>query len=601
MIADELIEQIRDAADLVGLIGETVPLKRTGADWRGACPFHGGTHRNFAVIPRKGMYYCYVCHEAGDAFTWLMKRAGLDYPSAVREVGRRVGIAVPERTERQGPDPREPLFGALAVAQEWFAARLREGADAAPARAYLESRELPLTAAAELGLGYAPADRSFAAAMSELGVADEILLEAGLLVRRDDGSLMPRFRARLLFPIRDLRGRVVAFGGRLLGPGEPKYLNSPETPLFHKGGLLYHLHEARHAIRKEGETIVVEGYFDVLRLALAGVEHVVAPLGTALTGEQAALLKRFAGAVVLLYDSDAAGLRATFRSGDECLRHGLRVRVGTLPPGQDPDSLVQRGGAQALAPILGDAVDVLERKIQLLERRGWFTGVERRRDALDRLLPTVRAAADPIARDLYVGRVAECTGISRAVLERELAERPEPPHDREPDRRTARTGGERLAERGPRGPRRRGAVIESRVLQLLLRDPSWLARARREIAPERFEVPAFRALFRALVALPEGAPPADALDTLPPAGREVWQELASRAEKAESLDWDAEYAGALQWFEERDLVRGLPPVEQVGARRAYLQQLSPQARQRLAWHQHARRPGSRPSDAHHEG
>jgi DNA primase len=602
VIPDEVIEQVRDASDLVGLVGEAVPLKRTGADWRGPCPFHGGTHRNFAVIPRKGLYYCYVCHESGDVFTWLMKRAGLDYPSAVREAGRRAGIVVPERAERQGPDPREPLFGALAVAQEWFAARLREGADAETARAYLEARDLPLAAAAELGLGYAPPDRSFPAAMAELGVGQEVLLEAGLLVRRDDGSVGPRFRGRLLFPIRDLRGRVVAFGGRLLGPGEPKYLNSPESPVFHKGGTLYHLHEARHAIRREGEAIVVEGYFDALRLALAGVEHVVAPLGTALTGEQAALLRRYAGAVVLLYDSDAAGLRATFRSGDECLRHGLRVRVATLPGGEDPDSLVRAGGAAALAPLLRDAVDVLERKIQLLERKGWFTDVARRRDALDRLLPTVRAAADPIARDLYVGRVAEATGVSRPVLEQDLAQRPElpppPPAARGPD-----AGHPVRRPEALRRPRRRGALIEAGLLQLLIRDPSWLARARSEVPPDRFEVPVFRHLYERMLAVPEGAPAAAVLDDadLTPAGRDAWQRLAERAAGAGPLDWDAEYAGALQWFDERELVRGLPPVSEAVARREYLQQLSPEARQRLAWHRQAGRPRPRSTDARHEG
>jgi DNA primase len=165
VIPDDVIEQVRDSADLVDLIGEVVSLKRTGADWRGPCPFHGGTHRNFAVIPKKGLYYCYVCHEGGDVFTFLMKRFGMDYPTAVREVARRVGIAIPERGGREGPDPREPLFSAAAVAQEWFAARLREGPDADAARTYLESRELPLPIAAELGLGYAPSDRSFALAM----------------------------------------------------------------------------------------------------------------------------------------------------------------------------------------------------------------------------------------------------------------------------------------------------------------------------------------------------------------------------------------------------------------------------------------------------
>src|ERR1051326_5626452 len=408
MIPDELIEQIRDSADLVEIIGEAVQLKRTGADYRGPCPFHGGTHRNFTVIPKKGMYYCYVCHEAGDVFKYYMKRQGLDYPTAVREVARRVGITVPERGGREGPDPREPLFSATAVAQEWFAARLREDAEAEPARSYLGGRR-------------------------QLGLEERVLLDAGLLVRREDGTVGPRFRGRLLFPIRDLRGRPVGFGGRLLGPGEPKYLNSAESPIYHKGSMLYNLHEAKQAIRREEAVILVEGYFDVIRLVLAGVDHVVAPLGTALTPDQAALLRRFAPLALLLYDSDAAGLRATFRAADECLRHKLRVRVATMPEGEDPDTLVRRGGAAALAPILQGAGGVLDRKIQLLERKGWLQedNLEHRRDALDKLLPTARAAADPITRDLYVKRIVDLTGVSRPVVEQQLAAHREPPPEPE--------------------------------------------------------------------------------------------------------------------------------------------------------------------------
>src|SRR5207248_2188906 len=188
------------------------------------------------------------------------------------EVARRAGITVPERGGREGPDPREPLFTAAAVAQEWFAARLRDDAEAEPARSYLTGREIPLEAAGEQGLGYAPRGPAFQEAMRQLGLEERVLLEAGLLARRDDGTVGPRFRARLLFPIRDLRGRVVGFGGRLLGPGEPKYLNSPESPIYHKGSMLYNLHEAKQAIRHEEAVILVEGYFDVIRLVLAGVD-----------------------------------------------------------------------------------------------------------------------------------------------------------------------------------------------------------------------------------------------------------------------------------------------------------------------------------------
>jgi DNA primase len=493
MIPDDTIEQVRDSADIVGLIGETVSLKRTGSDYRGQCPFHGGKNRNFAVIPKKGRYYCFVCHESGDVFSWFMKRQGLSYPDAVRETARRAGIVIPERAERAGPDPNEPLYGAVAAAHDWFTRQLIEQSEAKVAREYLAGREIPLDTAAMLGLGFAPTGKAFLTAMATLGINEKVLLQAGLTAQREDGTVSPRFKGRILFPIHDLRGRAVGFGGRLLGPGEPKYLNSPESDIFHKGKQLYNLHQAKGPIRKEESVILVEGYFDVIRLSLAGVEHVVAPLGTALTPEQAALLKRFTSAATLLYDSDQPGLRATFRSGDELLRHGVRVRVATLPPGDDPDTLVKNGGAQALDPLLRDAIDLFERKIQLLERKGWFQGVEHRRDALDRLLPTIRAATDPITRELYLSLAAERAGVSKEVLEQELKS------GGAAGRVSGAVAEYREAPAAPRPAIRRRINPETKLLSAMLAAPEWIAKAREEIAPSLLESPRLREVFEALI------------------------------------------------------------------------------------------------------
>ncbi len=491
MIPDEIIEQVRESADLIAVIGESVQLKRTGADWRGPCPFHGGTHRNFAVIPRKGMFYCYVCHEAGDVFTWLMKRFGMDYPSAVKDVARRVGITVPERVRDEGPDPNEPLYTAVSAAQDWFTRQLLEGDAGAAALRYLEGRGFNREAAGELGLGLSPRGSGFLDAMHTLGIEDATLLAAGLAGTRDNGVVAPKFWNRLMFPIHDLRGRVVAFGGRLLGDGEPKYLNSPESAIFHKGRMLYHLHAAKHAIRKEERALVVEGYFDVLQLAAAGIDNVVAPLGTALTPDQASLLRRFTTQVTLLYDSDAAGLRATFRAGDELLRQGVRVRVATMPPDEDPDTMVQRGGAPALAAVLADAVDILERKIQMLAEKGWFEDLERRRSALDRLLPTVRAASDPITRQLYLSRVAERSGVSKEVLERELRFAPN---------RMEPTGARPSAPPPTGGPPAtpvRGAEWD--LLRVLVAAPEFRSRASELVPADAFELPEHRELYLAII------------------------------------------------------------------------------------------------------
>lgn len=560
MIPDEIIEQIRDGADIVGLIGETVELKRTGADYRGPCPFHGGTHRNFAVIPKKARYYCFVCKESGDAFSYFMKRFGMDYPTAVREVARRTGITIPETT-RQGPDPREPLYQALAVAQDWFTRQLRELPEAAAAREYLGGRGLDLDAVAPFDLGYAPRGPAFLAAMTQLGLSEAVLLEAGLLARKDDGAIVAKFRGRLLFPIHDLRGRVVGFGGRLLGPGEPKYLNSPETKVFHKGGLLYNLHQAKQAIRKEEIVILVEGYFDVLRLLLAGVENVVAPLGTALTPEQAALLRRYAPAAILLLDSDSAGLKASFRAADELLRHEMRVRVATLPPGSDPDSLVQSGGAAALEPILRAAVDVLERKLQILDLKGWFGDMEHRREALDRLLPTIRAAKDPITRELYLSLVAERAGVNKQVLADEVAALPDHSGPAAGGPPPARAGAPGVHGRAQPPLRRDGARAEQQLLKILVASEDWLARARTEVPAEWFELPEHREIYTAL--REKGLDRIAIAESLTEGARPHWLRLMEAApEEMDSQQLDRAYEGACRALEARPHFRDVEALSE---------------------------------------
>ena len=555
MIAPELIEQVRDAVDMVQLIGEHVELKRTGADWRGPCPFHGGTNRNFSVVPRKQMYHCFVCHESGDIFTFWMKRLGLDYPSAVREIAGRAGIVIPEQ-DRQGPDPNEPLYSALGIAAEWFQRRLREGEDAAHARAYLEQRELALELRDEFGLGYAPAIRDvFLDAMRTLGVEEERLVAAGLAMRREgSGELVPRFRGRLLFPIADVRGRVVGFGGRILGDGEPKYLNSPENAVFHKGTLLYLLDRARGGIRSEGHAVVVEGYVDAIRLHAAGITCVVAPLGTSLTAEQARVLRRYAKQVVLSYDADMPGLKSTFRAADELLRQGVAVSVVTLPPGEDPDTLVARGGADAFRELLGQAMDVFDRKMQLLDRKGMFASTEGKRRALDRLLPTIRAATDAVTRALYIETAHARTGVPTHVLEGEVAA-----GERRYGGASQGRAGEGAEGRG-REPARpapgAGAAdtpAERDLVQLMLWDAAWVRRVQGDIGLELFRHPLYHALAADLLA-----------ERREPSAPELvaeWERLV--ATPAAEPDREAMYNGAVAWLRERPLRERVEEIERL--------------------------------------
>ena len=422
MIPDEVVEQVSQQADIVAIIGEHVRLKKVGSVWRGPCPFHQGTNANFSVQPRGG-YTCFVCGEKGSVFTFVQKRLGMSFAEAVKYVGAKAGIEVQEiERKREGPDPREPLWELQATVSEYFQRMLWDSPGGAAAREYLTSREVSRVLAERFVLGYAPKEvGALRAHLVGLGYTDERLLEAGLLVRRDSQEeLRPRFRDRLIFPILDASGHTVGFGGRLLGPGEPKYLNSAESEIFSKGRLLFNLGQARHAIRKEDRVVLVEGYFDCLRLIGAGVECVVAPMGTALTEGQADLIGKYSKHVFLLYDADGPGQKATFRAADVMLAKGLEVRVVTLPEGEDPDTFARRYGREAVDRLLDGAMDVFDRKVQLLERAGWFADLQHKRRALDRLLPTIRAATDPVTRDLYLARAAAAAGIAREVLLTEL-------------------------------------------------------------------------------------------------------------------------------------------------------------------------------------
>ena len=327
-IPDALVEEVRQRADLVEIVGEHTRLKRAGRTFRGPCPLHGGEGPNFSVDPGRNLFKCFTCGESGDVFSFPMKMLGMGFLEAVRFVAERAGVEIPEE-DGDGPheDPNAPLHEANAFAADWFRRQLL-GDGGRRAREYLEGRGIDPDAAERFGLGWAPESwNSFSEAAKRQGVSAEILVMLGLVKEPTRGrDPYDTFRGRLIFPIEDTGGRVVAFGGRVIGEVEehvPKYLNSPESPVYHKGDLLYGLSWSRGAIRRAESALVVEGYMDYVTLAAHGVENVVAPLGTAMTPHQAELLARYAKRVTLLYDSDQAGLRATFRAGDELLDVGF--------------------------------------------------------------------------------------------------------------------------------------------------------------------------------------------------------------------------------------------------------------------------------------
>ncbi len=509
MIPDETVEQVREAADIVQIIGEYVNLKKTGTDYRGPCPFHQGKNRNFSVTPRKKIYYCFVCHEGGDVFHFLQKKLGVQWPEAVKIVGEKSGIEVKEvDTRREGPDPREPLWEINATATAYFQKLLWEDNAASSARDYLAKRGIDRETADRFSLGFAPTDRALLREyLTALGFDEQRMVDSGLFVRPEgeDSGIRPRFRGRLIIPIFDVLGRNVGFGGRVLDNSEPKYLNSPETPIFGKGKLLYGLNWAKNSIRKDERVLVVEGFFDVIRLMAAGVESVVAPMGTALTDAQAGILRKYTGNAYLLYDSDQAGLKATFRSGDELLSQGMTVSVVTLPDGEDPDSYVSAHGARGLEDQIAKAIDVFERKIQILDRAGWLSELQKKRRALDRLLPTIRATAEPVMRDLYLGRAAEALSVDKAVLLRELSNT-----RRERVRPVAEAAPARKAEdRRLRPPRvrytARGASAERELVRSMLHRRAMVESVAERLGPESFRDPDFREIYEVLLQMGEDA------------------------------------------------------------------------------------------------
>ena len=616
MIPDEVVEQISQQADIVAIIGEHVRLKKTGSVWRGPCPFHQGTNANFSVMPRGG-YTCFVCGEKGSVFTFVQKRLGMSFVDAVKYVGEKCGVDVKEtERKRDGPDPREPMWELQATVGEYFSRVLWDAPTGAAAREYLASRDVTRPVAERFGLGFAPREAgAMRAHLNGLGYDDARLLAAGLLVRRDETEEpRPRFRDRLMFPIHDVGGHVVGFGGRLLGPGEPKYLNSSDSEIFQKGKLLYNLQNARNPIRRDERVILVEGYFDALRLVAAGIECVVAPMGTALTEQQADLLAKYSRHVFLLYDSDGPGQKATFRASDVLLAKGLEVRVVTLPEGEDPDTFVRTHGREAVDRLVEGALDVFDRKVQLLERAGWFADLQHKRRALDRLLPTIRAASDPVTRDLYLARAAQAAGVAREVLLSELhtvrrgsgaraaatrkPERPSAgraqagPDDRWPDASPPE------AERVPAGPYKSEVEqggAEQTLLRVLLTQPVWRDQIIEELgkieaeespggdseerdalgedAPGVLRDPIYRAIYEATLRHGADAQPEVIAEELWPHAVRVYEDL--RGEKDAVVDAKQNIADGLR------LIRGRSVQERIRSLKSLLPLASSEEKDRI--------------------
>jgi DNA primase len=363
-LSPAFLDELRARTLLSAVISPSVKLIRAGREWKACCPFHNEKTPSFTINDEKGFYHCFGCGAHGDAIRFLTDARGLPFMDAVKELASKAGLDVPapDPQARERAERTSTLTDVMAACQKWFAEQLA-GIEGAEARDYLKNRGIEPAAVARFGIGLAPEGRNkLKSALSSLG--EDKLVETGMLIRNDEGETYDRFRARLMIPIRDARGRVIAFGGRILGQGEPKYLNSPDTPLFDKGRTLYNLDLASPATRTAKRLIVVEGYMDVIGLDRAGIAEVVAPNGTAVTEAQLERMWRLDPNPILCFDGDSAGQKAAIRAATRALPHlgaERTLRFVELPAGQDPDDVVRNGGRDAVDALLKSPEPLVDR------------------------------------------------------------------------------------------------------------------------------------------------------------------------------------------------------------------------------------------------
>lgn len=423
-ITPEIIERVRAETNIVDVIGDYVRLRRTGKNWLGLCPFHDDRNPSMNVEPVRGIFKCFSCGKGGDAFTFLMELNGWTFPETVRNLAASLGIEiVDDPKERDQLGERERLAEAVTEAARFYNRTLRSESGTA-GLGYLRSRGLTDETITRYGLGYAPDDwEVLLTALREKGFTAEEVERAGLSIKREGRKgWYDRFRGRTVFPIFSGTGRVVGFGARRMSEdaSQPKYLNSPETPLYQKSRVLYGLFQAKETIRKRGLALIVEGYLDVLSLHQHGVACAVAPCGTALATEHADLLSRYTSRVVLTFDSDKAGSTATDRGIDVLLGKGLDVAVVRLPDGEDPDTFVRKYGAEEFERRLADAVSFLDYRARQMKSAGDFDHPERQSQAIRSIVGSIAVIPDQLKRQLYLQKLAADFFLPETVLHAEL-------------------------------------------------------------------------------------------------------------------------------------------------------------------------------------
>ena len=417
-IPPETVEHVRSQSDIVQVVSEYVVLKKAGASYKACCPFHTEKTPSFTVSPQKQMFYCFGCGAGGNVFGFLMRQEAFTFAEAVKHLAGRLGIEIKEsRFVPEQQRLREQLFDLYEFARGYFTRQLLKSPDAAHARAYLERRRLLGEPVQRFSLGYAPGGwDTFIGEASKKGFSSELLLQGGLAKKSAEGRVYDAFRNRIMFPILDLMGKAIAFGGRALEENQPKYINSPETLIYRKGERLYNLHQAKRTVSNKSSVFVVEGYTDAIRLALSGFENVVASLGTAFTQAQVRLLRRYASEVMLVFDSDTAGEAAAGRGVELLLEEDLDVRVVSLPSSKDPDEFLLDHGAEAFGKCADEAGNFIDYYINkaLSGQNTWDINLKVK--TANALALLVGKIPNPIKKEEYLRFLAGRIGIQPETL-----------------------------------------------------------------------------------------------------------------------------------------------------------------------------------------
>lgn len=466
-VSRDTLERIKSALDPLAVVRDAVPsLKQSGSRWKGNCPFHNERTPSFYFQPEKGLWHCFgACQEGGDILKFVMKLEGISFPEALRELARRTGVALDwdktdDASSRRAKE-RDQMLSLLEGAAGFYRDALRGSAEAEPARRHLAQRGIRPETVERFRLGYSPRRDGFLDSALKKGVAIEVLLQTGLAARSDrTGRYQDPLGGRLIFPIHDPYGQVVAFGGRVLGDETgPKYINSADTPVYTKGRHLYGLYEGRTDLRNRGQAIVVEGYMDVIGLHQAGAATAVAPLGTALTSDQARLIRRYAQEAVLLFDPDPAGQNASWRSAAVFLKEDVFVRVAHVPGGKDPDEFVLEKGLPALEGLLSSAKDVVDFWLDVLAPTlAGFNDLHGRLRRAEELLRFIAAVPNEVLREEWIQRTAARLSLDAGALRREMG------------RQGSKSVGVERPPAEPVPPRAKGPVVrtaEEEALQIL--------------------------------------------------------------------------------------------------------------------------------------